>query len=181
MSATQPKRAIDQIRWSELEGGKVRSAVRKLLLIGTHALAIGVGFALGIYLLPILIAPESPGVEVVRTTADIARFKGMFRRNLADSDAFHWGEGTLFIGPDNIAFEGRLAPGPDYRLYLSPKFVETEAEFELLKSEMVQVGLVQTFENFMIAVPDSVDPGEFNAAIVWCESFGQFITAAAYQ
>ncbi len=75
----------------------------------------------------------------------------------------------------------RLAPGPDYRLYLSPKFVETEADFELLKPEMVQVGLVQTFENFMVAVPESVDPGEFNAAIVWCESFGQFITAAAYQ
>jgi hypothetical protein len=159
----------------------VRSAVRKLLLIGTHALAIGVGFALGIYLLPILIAPESPSVEEIQATADNAQFKGMFRRDLTDSDAFHWGEGTLFIGPDNIAFEGRLAPGPDYRLYLSPEFVETEADFELLKSEMAQVGFVQTFENFMIAVPDSVDPGEFNAAIVWCESFGQFITAAAYQ
>jgi hypothetical protein len=128
-----------------------------------------------------LIAPESPSVEEIQATADNAQFKGMFRRDLTDSDAFHWGEGTLFIGPDNIAFEGRLAPGPDYRLYLSPEFVETEADFEFLKSEMAQVGFVQTFENFMIAVPDSVDPGEFNAAIVWCESFGQFITAAAYQ
>ena len=124
----------------------MRSAIRRLLLIGTHVLAIGVGFVLGIYSLPILIAPESPGVEVVRTAADIAQFKGMFRRDLADSDAFHWGEGTLYIGPDNVVFEGRLAPGPDYRLYLSPKMVETEAEFDLLKSEMVQVGLVQTFE-----------------------------------
>lgn len=159
----------------------MRSALRKLVLIGTHGLAIGVGFALGIYLLPILTAPESPGVEAVRSTADVARFKGEFRRDLADSDALHWGEGNLFIGPDNIAFEGRLAPGPDYRLYLSPKFVETEAEFERLKSKMVQVGLVQTFENFMVAIPASVDPGDFNAAIVWCESFGQFITAAAYQ
>ena len=159
----------------------MRSAVRMLLLIGTHILAAGVGFALGIYLLPILTAPEGPGVEVVRSTADVAQFKGIFRRDLADSDAFHWGEGTLFFGPDNIVFEGRLAPGPDYRLYLSPKFVETEADFESLKPDMVQVGLVQTFENFTVAVPESVDPAEFNAAIVWCESFGQFITAAAYQ
>lgn len=159
----------------------MRSALRKLVLIGTHGLAIGVGFALGIYLLPILTAPESPGVEAVRSTADVARFKGEFRRDLVGSDALHWGEGNLFIGPDNIAFEGRLAPGPDYRLYLSPKFVETEAEFERLRSEMVQVGLVQTFENFMVTIPASVDPGDFNAAIVWCESFGQFITAAAYQ
>ena len=159
----------------------MRSAVRILLLVGTHMMAIGVGFALGVYLLPIWTAPESPGVEVVRSTADAAEFTGMFRRDLADSDALHWGEGTLFIGPDNIAFEGRLAPGPDYRLYLSPKFVETEAAFESLKSDMVQVGLVRTFENFMVTVPESVDPSEFNAAIVWCESFGQFITAAAYQ
>ena len=159
----------------------MRSPLRTLLLIVTHTLAIGVGFGLGIYMLPILIAPESPAIEVVRSTADIAQFKGTFRRDLADSDALHWGEGTLFIGPDSIAFEGRLAPGPDYRLYLSPKFVETEAEFESLKSDMVQVGLVQTFENFMVAVPESVDPAEYNAAIVWCESFGQFITAAAYQ
>ena len=93
----------------------------------------------------------------------------------------HWGEGTLFVAPDNIAFEGSLAPGPDYRLYLSPRFVETETDFEALKPEMVQVGFVQTFENFMVAVPESVNPGDFKAAIVWCESFGQFITAAAYQ
>ncbi len=159
----------------------MRSAVKKLLLVGTHTLAVGAGFVLGIYLLPILTAPESPDVEVVRSTADVAQFQGTFRRDLADSDAFHWGEGTLFIGRDNIAFEGRLAPGPDYRLYLSPKFVETEAEFEALKPDMVQVGLVQTFENFMVAVPESVDPAEFKAAIVWCEAFGQFITAAAYQ
>ncbi|MBT8090275.1 MAG: DM13 domain-containing protein [Gammaproteobacteria bacterium] len=159
----------------------MRGSVRKLLLIGTHTFAIGVGFGLGIYMLPILIAPESPDIEAVRSTADAAQFKGTFRRDLADSDALHWGEGTLFISPDNIAFEGRLAPGPDYRLYLSPRFIDTEAEFESLKPDMVQVGLVQTFENFMVAVPESVNPAEFNAAIVWCESFGQFITAAAYQ
>lgn len=159
----------------------MRSSLRKLLLVGTHALALGAGFGLGIYMLPILIAPESPNIEVVRSTADVAEFKGTFRRDLADSDALHWGEGTLFVGRDNIAFEGRLSPGPDYRLYLSPKFVETEVEFESLKASMVQVGFVQTFENFMVAVPESVDPAEFKAAIVWCESFGQFITAAAYR
>lgn len=155
--------------------------VRIFLLIGTHLLAIGAGFALGIYLLPILTAPESPDVESVRSTAETAQFTARFRRDLADSDALHWGEGTLSIGPDNIVFEGSLAPGPDYRLYLSPKFVETEADFEALKSDMVQVGSVRTFNNFMVAVPKSIDPADFAAAIVWCESFGQFITAAAYQ
>ena len=46
---------------------------------------------------------------------------------------------------------------------------------------MVQVGAVQTFENFMVNVPEGIDPAEFSAAIVWCEAFGQFITAAEYR
>ena len=154
---------------------------RTLFLIGTHLAAIGVGFAIGIYLLPILIAPASPSVEVVRSAAGMALYTAEVRRDLEDSDALHWGEGTLFVSRDTVAFEGRLAPGPDYRLYLSPRFVETETDFEALKAEMVEVGPVRTFENFMVAVPDAIDPDKFSAAIVWCESFGQFITAAAYQ
>ncbi len=159
----------------------MRRAARITILVGTHAIVLGIGFALGIYLLPILTAPENPGADDVRTAAKTARYTGTFRRDLADSDALHWGEGLLFVGPDQIAFEGRLAPGPDYRLYLSPEFVETEAAFEALKHEMVQVGHVRTFENFMVTVPASIDPANFTTAIVWCESFGQFITAAAYQ
>lgn len=152
-----------------------------LIRIGTHLAAAVIGFALGIYLLPVLIAPESPGVQQVRSAAQSSQFTAEFRRDLADSDALHWGEGTLYVGPDTIALEGRLAPGPDYRLYLSPEFVETEAAFLAMKAQMVEVGPVRTFENFMVPVPNSVDPAAFSAAIVWCESFGQFITAAEYQ
>ena len=152
-----------------------------LIRIGTHLAAVGIGFALGIYLLPILIAPEGPGVQEVQAAVNNSEFTAEFRRDLEDSDALHWGEGTLYVGPDSIALEGRLAPGPDYRLYLSPEFVETEAGFEALKSQMVEVGPVRTFENFMVSVPDSIDPAAYSAAIVWCESFGQFITAARYQ
>ena len=159
----------------------MNTKIRALLSIGTHAAAIGAGFALGIYLLPIIAAPASPSVEVVRSAASTASFAGEFRRDLEDSDALHWGEGALFVSEDSIVFEGRLAPGPDYRLYLSPRFVETEAAFEALKSEMAEVGPVRTFDNFMIAVPEAIDPVEFSAAIVWCEAFGQFITAAEYQ
>ena len=155
--------------------------IRALLLAATHAAALVVGIGLGIYLLPILTAPDSPTAEVIATTAAKASYAGEFRRDLIDSDALHWGEGTLFVSRENIAFEGRLAPGPDYRLYLSPEFVETEARFETLKPAMVEVGPVRTFENFMVTVPANIDPAEFSAAIVWCESFGQFITAAGYR
>lgn len=159
----------------------MRSVVRVPLLIGTHLVAAVVGFALGIYVLPILTAPDAPSLETVQSAAERARYTGEFRRDLADSDLLHWGEGTLYVGPDFIALDGRLAPGPDYRLYLSPEFVDTEDAFEQLKPRMVQIGLVRTFEGFVLTVPDSVDPADFNSAIVWCETFEEFITAAEYQ
>ena len=76
---------------------------------------------------------------------------------------------------------GERAPGPDYQLYLSPQFVETEAEFNRLKPAMARVGEVRTFRNFLVTVPESVDIERYNTVIVWCESFGQFITAAQYR
>ena len=151
------------------------------MLTGSHVLAVVVGFAVGIYLLPILTAPASPDAAAIRSTVENAQFTEEFRRDLADSDAFHYGEGKLFVNRESIVFEGKISPGPDYRLYLSPEFVETESAFESLKPDMIQVGLVQTFDNFMVAVPASVDPADYVAAIVWCESFGQFISAAVYQ
>jgi hypothetical protein len=160
---------------------EIAKQMKAVLFIGSHLAAIAIGFVLGIYALPILTAEPSPALESVRSVASVAEFKGEVHRDLADSDALHWGEGTLFVSKDTIAFEGKLAPGPDYRLYLSPRFVETEADFEALKPSMVQVGSVRSFENFMLTVPDSIDPGEFKAAIVWCETFGQFITATSYR
>lgn len=152
-----------------------------VVLICSHLVAVLAGFASGIYLLPILIAPEAPSISAVRAMANSAQFSGEFVRGLEDSDALHWGEGTVFIGRDAISLEGSLSPGPDYKLYLSPEFLETEADFLRLKPSMARIGDVKTFENFVVVVPASVDPSEFTSVIVWCETFGQFITAAKYQ
>lgn len=138
------------------------------------------GFALGIYALPILIAPAAPSAEVA-SQAGQAAYTGQFRRDLKGSDFLHWGEGTVSIGRQSITFVGKLAPGPDYRLYLSPEFVETEVDFMRLKQRMVRVGDIKTFENFVVRVPESVDPARYNSVIGWCESFAQFITAARYR
>ena len=46
---------------------------------------------------------------------------------------------------------------------------------------MARVGDVKTFENFVVPVPASIDVSAYNTVIVWCESFGQFITAAKYR
>lgn len=151
------------------------------LLLGSHALALGLGFALGIYVLPILTAPRAPATAEVAQEARQALHHGQFRRDLQDSDLLHWGEGTVAIGRQRIVLEGRLAPGPDYKLYLSPEFVETEADFVRLKPQMVRVGDVRTFENFVVPVPASVDVARYTTVIVWCEAFSQFITAAQYR
>ena len=154
---------------------------RLILLLISHALAAAVGFAVGIYTLPILTAPQAPSVTDLTSQAAQAVYTGQFRRDLKDSDLLHWGEGTVSVGPKSITFVGKLAPGPDYKLYLSPEFVETEADFNRLKERMVRVGDVKTFENFLVSLPESIDPARYNTVIIWCESFSQFITAASYR
>jgi hypothetical protein len=155
--------------------------MRKSLLVVSHFLFAAAGFAAGIYVLPILTAPPAPSAAAVTAEASKAEFKGQFRRDLKDSDLLHWGEGTVSVGRTGIALNGKVAPGPDYKLYLSPEFVETEADFLRLKPMMARVGDVKTFENFIVPVPSNIDPAAFNTVIVWCESFGQFITAAKYR
>jgi hypothetical protein len=110
-----------------------------------------------------------------------AKYSAEFRRDLKDSDTFHWGEGTVSIGSKNITFIGELAPGPDYMLYLSPEFVETEADFNRHKPSMVRVGDIKTFDNFVVGIPSGIDPENYTSVIVWCESFGEFITSARYR
>ena len=154
---------------------------KTLLLIASYVVALAVGFALGIYALPILTAPPAPSAAEVASQASQARYTGQFRRDLKDSDLLHWGDGTVSVSQQSIALSGKLAPGPDYKLYLSPEFVETEADFARLKARMMRVGDVKTFENFVVRVPESVDISRYNTVIVWCESFGQFITAARYR
>ncbi|UUX95097.1 DM13 domain-containing protein [Aquabacterium sp. J223] len=154
---------------------------RSLLLVASHGIVLAVGFALGVYTLPLLVAPAGPSTEELAAQAAQAAYRGEFRRDLKDSDALHWGEGQVAVGRRSIALTGTLAPGPDYKLYLSPEFVETEADFLRLKPRMVRVGDVKTFRNFTVAVPEGVDIERHTTVIVWCESFGQFITAARYR
>lgn len=157
------------------------SIKKTIVLLFTHGAVAAAGFAGGIYALPILIAPPAPSVDEVSDAASTAAFTAEFVRDLKDSDALHWGEGKVSVGKEVISFMGELAPGPDYKLYLSPQFVETEADFNRLKPSMIRVGDVKTFNNFLVKVPGDIDPAKYSSVIVWCETFGQFITAAKYQ
>lgn len=152
-----------------------------LILVLTHLFVGLVGFAVGIYVLPILIAPASPTLEDISTMSSSAQYNAEFKRNLKDSDSFHWGEGAVSIGREYITLMGKLAPGPDYKLYLSPEFVETEDDVNRLKSAMVLVGDVKTFDNFAVKVSSDIDLSRYNTVLIWCESFGEFITSAKYR
>lgn len=164
-----------------IKKGKDMKIKQIIVLIISHLSVGAFGVALGIYMLPILIAPEAPTESEVTSLSSQAQYSAMFKKDLKDSDSFHWGEGQVSIGAEFITLTGKLAPGPDYKLYLSPEFVETELDFNRLKSNMVFVGNVKTFENFAIPVPQDIELSNYNTVIVWCETFGEFITAAKYQ
>ena len=46
---------------------------------------------------------------------------------------------------------------------------------------MVRVGDVKKFENFVVPVPADIQADKYSTVVVWCETFGQFITAAKYK
>ena len=155
--------------------------MRKIILLITHAIAVFVGFALGIYLLPILTAPDGPDAATLSESAASALYTAEFTRDLAGSDFLHWGEGTISVSASQIVHEGKLSPGPDYKLYLVTEFVEDEAGFLPLKDGSALIGDVRTFDGLLLDVPEGVDVNAYTTVLIWCESFEEFITAAKYR
>ena len=102
---------------------------RWLILTGTHILVMSIGFAGGIYLLPILTAPPAPTEAALQNSASKAVYVGRFARDLKGSDLLHWGDGEVRVALDRIVHLGRLSPGPDYKVYLAPRFVDTKQDF----------------------------------------------------
>ncbi|RUS59713.1 hypothetical protein EGN72_13525 [Pseudorhodobacter sp. E13] len=155
--------------------------LRRVALGLTHLLALALGFALGVYFLPILTAPPSLGAAALQQEAQGAMFTANFNRALRGSDFLHWGEGKISVLSDRIVHEGSLAPGPDYKMYLVAEFVEHEDEFLPRKAGAQLIGDVKTFDGVVVPVPEGVDVSQFTTVVIWCESFGEFITSAQYR
>ena len=152
----------------------------KIILSLTHISTLFFGFALGIYLLPILIAPDSSDVMDIDQLQSDAAYKTKFIRDLAGSDLLHWGEADVTISDKHIVVKGKIAPGPDYKVYLTQQFVENEKEFLAIKGSAAYIADVNIFENFIVHVPSEININEYNAVVIWCEAFSEFITAAQY-
>lgn len=155
--------------------------LRWLLLLCSHGAVLAVGFALGVYFLPILTAPEGPDAASLSAAAEQAQYEAELTRDLKGSDLLHWGEGTISLSAKQIVHEGELSPGPDYKLYLTREFVEDEAGFEAIKASARRLGDIKTFDGFIVDVPDDVNIDDYTTVLVWCEAFGEFITAAKYR
>ncbi|QDG78567.1 DM13 domain-containing protein [Labrenzia sp. PHM005] len=155
--------------------------LRRLALIISHGAMLAIGFALGIYLLPILTEPEGPGQAALVEASKSAVYSAELTRDLKGSDFLHWGEGKISLSSGQIVHEGSLAPGPDYKLYLVKEFVEDEAQFLNVKKSSVRIGDVKTFNGFILDIPDNIKLEEYTTVLVWCEAFGEFITAAKYR
>ena len=160
-----------------------KSLIIGMVLGGAGALPLG--FALGVYYLPILVASEGVSQEVVAAARSQAKTQVTFRRDLKGSDGLHWGEGTLHLtqetGQYYFTLDGQVSPGPDYKLYLTPLYVEDEAAFLDIKAQSVRVADITGFDNFRVDVPMSIDPTQYPAVIIWCERFGEFITSGRFE
>ena len=58
---------------------------------------------------------------------------------------------------------------------------DTEEAFLRVKDVSRRVGDVKTFKGFLVDVPTDTDVRDYTTVVIWCESFGQFISAAEYQ
>ena len=151
------------------------------LLLATHSFVLIFGFALGIYLLPILTAPDSIEISKINDYEKKSLYQTEFIRDLKGSDPWHWGEAKVSISNNKITVNGSIAPGPDYKLYLLNNFVEHEDEFLPIKEDAQYIAEIKSFENFVVDVPSNINVSEFNTVVIWCESFNEFITAAQYR
>ena len=120
---------------------------RKPFLVGLIAgglLGLIPGFGLGVYFLPIIVAERGADETVLAGANASAERRGMFVRDLPGSDPLHYGDGEIIDSVENgityITLQGHVTPGPDYKFYLTPKYVDAKAGFEAIKAQSVRVG-----------------------------------------
>ena len=156
---------------------------RYVLLFGVVKFCAGlvIGLGLGVCFLPILTAEKGLDTVAIEALSQSALRQGIFVRDLPGSDGLHWGFGVIMANADQIWLDGEISPSPDYRLYLTPKYVEKGAEFLQIKADSTQIGLIKAVENSALDVPADVEASNFPAVLIWCEAFGQFMTEARLQ
>ena len=160
-----------------------RRKKRKLNFVNvlTHSITLCIGFIIGIYSLPIMVAPDKPSNDEFIEAINGAQFDAVFVKDLQGSNILHWAKGQISFSSTKIAFRGKISPGPDYKLYLTKKFVQTKTDFLKIKTQSIVIGEIKSFNGFIISIKNEIDLTSYNSVVIWCESFSQFISAAKYQ
>ena len=79
---------------------------KKLIFLSiSHLFILLVGFAIGIYSLPILTAPPSLEIAEINQLEQSSIYEGEFVKDLDGSDLFHWGEAKVSINSKKIIHE----------------------------------------------------------------------------
>ena len=138
---------------------------------------LAIGFGLGVYYLPILIADAPADDALVMAESKSADRQASFVRDRGDSDGLHWGEGTLFLSETRVTLDGEVSPGPDYRVYLTPEYVVTEKDFMAIKSNSVEIARVKGFKNFSYEIQGNFNASDYKGVLIWCERFSEYITS----
>jgi hypothetical protein len=155
---------------------------KKIIFLSiSHLFILLVGFAIGIYSLPILTAPPSLEIAEINQLEQSSVYEGEFVKDLDGSDLFHWGEAKVSINSEKIIVNGSISPGPDFQLYLTNEFIENEEEFLSIKDKAKYISEIKSFKNFSVDLPDNINIEDYNTIVIWCESYSEFITAAQYK
>ena len=157
--------------------------MKKLYFAGLFLFIGGIaGFAAGVYTLPLIIEFQSePQQSTNLPPEEMSDPTGRFNRDSPGSDPLHWGEGSIRVSSGKLVFEKdvKFAPGPDYRIYLSRKFVETKSEFSAIKSDAIEIAKLRTFSGPLeFELPPGLNIHEYDNVTIWCETFSMYIASA---
>ncbi len=147
----------------------------------SHSVMLLIGCAAGIYVLPILTAPQTPTNKEFKIATNNAEYEAFFVKDLKGSNFLYWGKGELYLSKNMIAFQGKIAPGADYKMYLTKRFIQTGNEFLKIKDQSFLVDDVKSFDGFIIKTNKDLDLASYNSVVIWSEIFSIFITSAKYK
>ena len=77
---------------------------RHIVMFGVVKFCAGlvIGFGLGVYFLPILIAEKGLDSALIAALSDSALRRGKFVQDLPGSDWLHWGDEVIVVNADRI-------------------------------------------------------------------------------
>ena len=65
--------------------------MKKIIVISTYLITLMIGFGLGVYFLPIIIAEKSQSIQEIENIKKQATYETEFKRGQRGNDFFHWG------------------------------------------------------------------------------------------